>query len=331
MSESKSLSQFDALKQWTAIVADSGDLDSIKKFVPQDATTNPSLLLAACSDPKYEKYVMDAIEYGKKNGGDKEEDQLALAIDRLFINVGTEITKIVPGVVSTEVDSKLSFDVDGMVAKALRFIKLYEEKGVSKDRVLIKLPSTWEGMRAAEILEKQHGVHVNMTLLFSMCQAVAAANAGATLISPFVGRIMDWYSAKEGGRKFDPSEDPGVESVTKIYNYYKSIGCPTIVMGASFRNKGEILELAGCDKLTIAPKLLGELQSSNDPIVRKLSGEGVKADPSKARAMDEKTFRWELNEDAMATEKLAEGIRKFGEDAIKLEKIVKEKFDQFGK
>jgi transaldolase len=214
-----------------------------------------------------------------------------------------------------------------MVAKGKKFIRLYAEKGVDSSRVLIKLPSTWEGIRAGEILEKA-GIHVNMTLLFSMAQAVAASNAGATLISPFVGRIMDWYAAKEGKKSFEPEEDPGVKSVRAIYAYYKSIGSKTIVMGASFRNKGEILALAGCDKLTIAPKLLDELKSSKEPFERKLSAEGVKPDPSKARQMDEKTFRWELNEDQMATEKLSEGVRKFAEDAAKLEKIIKEKFEK---
>ena len=213
-----------------------------------------------------------------------------------------------------------------MVAKGKKFIRLYAEKGVSKDRVLIKLPCTWEGIRAGEILEKE-GIHVNMTLLFSMAQAVACANAGATLISPFVGRIMDWYAAKEGKKSFEPEQDPGVKSVREIYRYYKSIGCPTIVMGASFRNVGEILALAGCDKLTIAPKLLDELKASTAPFEQKLTADGVLPDPSKARVLDEKTFRWELNEDAMATEKLAEGVRKFGEDAAKLEKIIKAKFD----
>jgi len=243
------------------------------------------------------------------------------------VNVGTEITKIVPGVVSTEVDSKLSFDTDGMVAKARKFIRLYKEKGVPSDRVLIKLPSTWEGIRAGEILEKE-GIHVNMTLLFCMAQAVAASNAGATLISPFVGRIMDWYAAKEGKKSFEPEDDPGVKSVRAIYSYYKSIGSKTIVMGASFRSAGEVKALSGCDKLTISPKFLDELKGSHESFPRKLTTEGVVADPSKRREMDEKQFRWELNEDAMATEKLAEGVRNFGIDAAKLEKIIKEKFEK---
>lgn len=319
--------QYTQLSKFTTIVCDSGDLDSIKKFVPQDATTNPSLLFAACSDPKYESFVQDAIAYGKKNGGEKVADQLELTLDRLFINVGSEITKIVPGVVSTEVDAKLSFDVAAMVAKGQRFIRLYAEKGVGKDRVLIKLPCTWEGIRAGEILEKE-GIHVNMTLLFSMAQAIACANAKATLISPFVGRIMDWYAKAEGKKGYEAEQDPGVKSVREIYKYFKSIGCPTIVMGASFRNLGEILALAGCDKLTISPKLLDDLKASTEPFEQKLTTAGVVADPSKARVLDEATFRWELNEDAMATEKLAEGIRKFAEDAAKLEKIIKEKFEK---
>jgi len=319
--------QYSALSKYTAIVSDTGDLDAIRRFVPQDATTNPSLLYQACQDPKYEPFVQDAIAYGKKHGGANVEEQLELAIDRLFINIGTEITKIVPGVVSTEVDSKLSFDIPGMVAKARRFISLYKEKGVDKSRVLVKLPSTWEGIRAGEILEKE-GIHVNMTLLFSMPQAIACANAGATLISPFVGRIMDWYAKAEGKKSYEPQDDPGVKSVTQIYNYYKSIGCKTIVMGASFRNRGEIVALAGCDKLTISPKLLDELKASKEPLVRKLTMDNVKPDPSKARVLTESQFRWELNEDPMATEKLAEGVRNFGIDAMKLEKIVRQKFEQ---
>lgn len=320
--------QYTLLNSFTTIVCDSGDLDSIKKFVPQDATTNPSLLLAACSDPKYDIYVQDAIAYGKKNGGANVADQLELTIDRLFINVGSEITKIVPGVVSTEVDSTLSFNTPGMVAKARKFISLYAEKGVDKSRVLIKLPSTWEGIKAGEILEKE-GVHVNMTLLFSMAQAIACANAGATLISPFVGRIMDWYAKKEGVKSFEPEQDPGVKSVRAIYNYYKSIGSKTVVMGASFRNKAEILALAGCDKLTIAPKLLDELKADLTVFPRVLTSENVTADPTKARVLTEDQFRWELNQDPMATEKLAEGVRNFGIDAAKLETIVKAKFDAF--
>jgi len=323
---SGSKDQFSHLAEYTTIVCDSGDLDSIKKFLPTDATTNPSLLYAACSDPKYDRFVQESIKYGKAKGGSKEE-QIENTIDRLFVTVGAEITKIVPGVVSTEVDSKLSFDIPGMIAKAKKFISLYKELGVSQDRVLIKLPSTWEGIQAGAALEKE-GIHVNMTLLFSMAQAVACANAKATLISPFVGRIMDWYAKSEGKKGYEPEEDPGVKSVRAIYNYYKSVGCKTIVMGASFRNKGEVLALAGCDKLTIAPKLLDELKASTDDVPRKLSAEGVKPDPSKARAMDEKTFRWELNQDAMATEKLAEGVRNFGSDADKLEKIIREKFEK---
>jgi len=324
---SASQTQYDRLASMTTIVVDSGELDAIRKFVPQDATTNPSLLYQACQDPKYEPFVQDAIAYGKKNGGDKVEDQLELTIDRLFVNVGTEITKIVPGVVSTEVDSKLSFDINGMVAKGKRFIALYKEKGVDSNRVLIKLPSTWEGIRAGEILEKE-GIHVNMTLLFSMAQAIACANAKATLISPFVGRIMDWYAKAEGKKSYEPEEDPGVKSVRAIYNYYKSIGSKTIVMGASFRNAGEILALAGCDKLTISPKLLDELKKSSEPFERKLTFSGA-VDESKARVLDENTFRWELNQDAMATEKLAEGVRNFGSDANKLEAIIKKKFEEF--
>jgi len=317
--------QYTRLAKVTTIVADSGELDQIKKFVPTDATTNPSLLYQACMDPKYDQFVQEAIKYGKSKGGSKEE-QMENTIDRLFVTVGSEILKIVPGVVSTEVDSKLSFDVQGMIAKAHKFISMYKELGISSDRVLIKLPSTWEGIQACAALEKE-GIHINMTLLFSMAQAVACANAKATLVSPFVGRIMDWWAAKEGKKSYEPEDDPGVKSVRAIYQYYKSIGCKTIVMGASFRNKGEVLALAGCDKLTIAPKLLDELKSSKDSFETKLVASSVKVDPSKARQMDEKTFRWELNQDAMATEKLAEGVRKFGEDADKLEKAIAQKID----
>jgi len=315
------------LKAFTVIVADTGDIDQIKKYKPTDATTNPSLLFKAAGQSQYQSLVDDAVQYALKNGDEKT--RLSLTMDRLAINFGKEITKIVPGVVSTEVDARLSFDEEASYKKAHQLIKMYKEVGVSKDRILIKIASTWEGLRAAERLEKE-GIHVNMTLLFSMAQAIVAADAKATLISPFVGRISDWYLASTGKKSFTPSEDPGVKSVTEIYNYYKSIGSKTIVMGASFRNKGQILALAGCDKLTIAPELLEDLKKGSGSVTRVLKDEG-KADPRKAKKLDEKTFRWLLNEDAMATEKLSEGIRKFAADSVKLEQIISAKLKSTSK
>jgi len=309
------------LKNFTVIVADTGDLDQIKKYKPTDATTNPSLLFKAAGQSQYAHLVEDAVKYGLEHGDEKSA--LYLTMDRLAVNFGKEITKIVPGVVSTEVDARLSFDEEGTYQKALQLIKLYKDVGVDKDRILIKIASTWEGLQAAKRLEKE-GIHVNMTLLFSMAQAIVAADAKATLISPFVGRISDWYLASAGKKSFTPTEDPGVKSVTEIYNYYKSIGSKTIVMGASFRNTGQILALTGCDKLTISPELLEELKKGSAEVSQKLKSE-VKGDSSKAKKLDEKAFRWLLNEDPMSTEKLAEGIRKFAADSIKLEKIVSEK------
>jgi len=313
--------QFAELAKLTVIVADTGDIDQIKKYKPTDATTNPSLLYKAAGQSQYSHLIEDAIEYGLKKGDEKTYVQLTM--DRLAVNFGKEITKIVPGVVSTEVDARLSFDEESTYKKAHQLIKLYEEVGISKDRILIKIASTWEGLKAAERLEKE-GIHVNLTLLFSMAQAIVAADAKATLISPFVGRISDWYLASSGKKSFEPSEDPGVKSVAEIFKYYKSIGSKTIVMGASFRNKGQILALAGCDKLTISPELLEELKKGTGEVPQKLKSE-VKADPSKAKKIDEKTFRWLLNEDQMATEKLSDGIRKFAADSIKLEKIISDK------
>jgi len=309
--------QLSELQKYTVIVADTGDIEAIRKYKPTDATTNPSLLLAASEDKQYSPLIEDAIEYAKKNAKDCPKARVSLAMDKLAVNFGKEISKIIPGLVSTEVDARLSFDEEASYQKALQLIRLYQDVGVSKDRILIKVASTWEGLRAAERLEKQ-GVHCNLTLLFSFAQAVAAAEAKVTLISPFVGRIMDWYQKKSGVKSYAPEEDPGVKSVKKIYNYYKTIGSKTVVMGASFRNKGQIIALAGCDKLTIAPQLLNELKSSKEPFTRALKPE-TKVDPSQAIHLTEKEFRWQLNEDAMATEKLAEGIRKFAEDAIKLE------------
>jgi transaldolase len=313
----------DKIKKHTKVVADTGDFGSIKEFTPQDATTNPSLLYAAAQMEQYQHLVKDAIEYGKK----QNEKQLERTMDKLAVNFGTEILKIIPGRVSTEVDATLSFDTEGTVEKARELIKLYKDNGVNQDRILIKIPSTWEGLKAAEILEKE-GIHVNMTLMFSLVQAVAAAQISATLISPFVGRILDWHKSKNANGDFKGANDPGVKSVTQIYNYYKKFDYKTVVMGASFRNIDEITELVGCDLLTISPQLLGELAKIDKDVPVKLTVENAKKqDLKKWDTIDEKTFRWELNEDAMATEKLSEGIRKFAEDFGKLKKIVSEKLN----
>jgi len=307
------------LAKLSVLVADTGDIDAIKKYKPTDATTNPSLLLDAASKDGYQHLVKDAVAYGKKS----EDDAMRITMDKLFVNAGTEILKHVPGLISTETDARLAFDKDALLEQAYRIIKFYKDNGIDKDRVLIKLASTWEGIQAAEVLEKED-IHCNMTLIFGQAQAIACSQVGATLISPFVGRILDWYKEKEK-KDFSPADDPGVKSVKEIYNYYKSVGSKTVVMGASFRNKGEILELAGCDKLTIGPKFLEELKNSNEKVERKLEYKG-KPDPSKAIKLTEAEFRWQLNEDAMATEKLAEGIRKFAADAVKLEAILVDKY-----
>ncbi|GAB1292904.1 Transaldolase [Apodemus speciosus] len=380
-------SALDQLKQFTTVVADTGDFNAIDEYKPQDATTNPSLILAAAQMPAYQGLVEEAIAYGKKLGGPQEE-QIKNAIDKLFVLFGAEILKKIPGRVSTEVDARLSFDKDAMVARARRLIELYKEAGVSKDRILIKLSSTWEGIQAgnmqrsrltgsrseyrrrlssasqhgvhytcAEILksahgggssrelwlgcmvqecrakeklcllqlEEQHGIHCNMTLLFSFAQAVACAEAGVTLISPFVGRILDWHVANTDKKSYEPQEDPGVKSVTKIYNYYKKFGYKTIVMGASFRNTGEIKALAGCDFLTISPKLLGELLKDNSKLAPALSVKAAQTSDLEKVHLDEKAFRWLHNEDQMAVEKLSDGIRKFAADAIKLERMLTER------
>ncbi|MCW5548291.1 MAG: transaldolase [Opitutaceae bacterium] len=309
-------SQLDQLKQFTKVVADTGDFASMKAYAPQDATTNPSLILKAAGMPDYAWLV----ERARKDAGTGAA--LATTIDRLLVLFGLEILKIVPGRVSTEVDARLSFDRDGTVAKAREIIALYEKSGTPRERVLIKIASTWEGIKAAEVLEKE-GIHCNLTLLFSFAQAVACAEAGVRLISPFVGRILDWHR-KNTGKEFTGADDPGVQSVTQIYTYYKKFGHATEVMGASFRNKGEILELAGCDLLTIAPALLGELQGATEPITRKLDpGKAAAAELAKV-TFDEKTFRFALNEDAMATEKTAEGIRLFSADIVKLENLIRQ-------
>jgi transaldolase len=313
------LSQLEQLKKFTKVVADTGDFESIRQFKPQDSTTNPSLIFAAVSQSEYAHLLDEVIADLKASplsGAAKIED----VIDHLLIAFGLEILKIVPGRVSTETDARLSFDTEGSIKKARQLIGLYEKNGISRERVLIKIASTWEGIKAAEQLQKE-GINCNLTLLFSFAQAVACAEGGVRLISPFVGRIYDWYKASTG-KEYHGAEDPGVISVTQIYSYYKKYGHETQVMGASFRNTGEIIELAGCDLLTISPKLLAELSSSTEPITRKLSPEAAKASDLEKVTFDEKGFRFALNEDPMATEKLAEGIRKFSADIVKLEKII---------
>jgi len=314
--------QLDQLKRFTKVVADTGDFATLKEFAPQDATTNPSLILKAAQMSGYKSLVDRAIAEGRKSSltGDALVGQI---MDDLLIQFGTEILKIVPGRVSTETDASLSFDTQALIEKAHRFIALYKEQGIGRERILIKIASTWEGIRAAEVLQKE-GINCNMTLLFSMPQAVAAAEAGAKLISPFVGRILDWYK-KSTGRDYAPADDPGVLSVKEIYAYYKKFGHPTEVMGASFRNKGEILELAGCDLLTISPQLLGELKASTDSIERKLDPATARNAKIERLPLDEKKFRWLLNENAMATEKTSEGIRLFNADALKLQEYIKQR------
>jgi transaldolase len=315
----RTLNQLDGLKRFTKVVADTGDFETLKEFKPQDATTNPSLIFKAAQMPAYKGLVEKAVA-DNRNASGPTDAVLGKIMDELLVLFGVEILKIVPGRVSTETDANLSFDTEGLVAKAHRFIELYAERKIPKERVLIKLASTWEGIRAAERLQKE-GINCNMTLLFSLPQAVACADAGARLISPFVGRILDWYKAKSG-KDYSAAEDPGVLSVKEIYYYYKKFGYSTEVMGASFRNKGEILELVGCDLLTISPSLLKELKSTFEPAERKLSPEAAASNPSQRISLDEKSFRWLLNEDAMATEKLAEGIRLFNADAVKLQKHI---------
>jgi transaldolase len=305
------------LKKFTTVVADTGDFASMMAYKPVDATTNPSLIFSASQDPKYQYLVEDAISYAKALTSEKEE-QLKKALDKLAVNFGIKILEIVPGRVSTEVDARLSFDVKGTIAKARELISLYESAGISRERILIKIASTWEGIRAAEVLEKE-GIHCNLTLLFSLTQAVACAEAGVTLISPFVGRILDWHKKDRGIADIPPEEDPGVKSVTAIYNYFKKFGYATQVMGASFRNMGEIIQLAGCDLLTISPALLKELEQTEGVLERKLDPEKAKNADIQTLKIDEINFRWMLNEDAMATEKLAEGIRNFTKDLLKLE------------
>jgi transaldolase len=305
------------LKTYTKVVADTGDFASMITYKPIDATTNPSLIYAASQDEKYSSLIDDAIQYAKNLSGDKAV-QLSKAMDKLSVNFGLKILDIVPGRVSTEVDARLSFDTEASIAKAHELIELYESNGISRERILIKVASTWEGINAAEKLEKE-GIHCNLTLLFSIAQAIRCAEACVTLISPFVGRILDWYKKDRGVTEIPAPEDPGVKSVKEIYNYYKKYGYNTIVMGASFRNTGEIIELAGCDALTISPALLNELENTEALLEKKLDADKFKKKDIKPIQMNEKTFRWMMNEDAMATEKLAEGIRNFTKDLIKLE------------
>ena len=308
--------QLEQLKMMSTVVADTGDVQAIVKYQPQDATTNPSLLLKAASLPQYQGLLEEAIRWAKQQSTDIES-QVTDASDKLSVLVGLEILKTVPGRISTEVDSRLSFDVQGSIIKARKLIALYNQAGIQNDRILIKLAATWEGIQASEILEKE-GINCNLTLLFSFAQAQACAEAGVYLISPFVGRILDWYKKTTGKASYPADQDPGVISVTKIYNYYKQQGYNTVVMGASFRSVEEVLALAGCDRLTISPDLMAELQSRDEPIQKKLSVTTPSA--KTVKALTENEFRWLLNEDAMATEKLSEGIRNFTLDQIKLDK-----------
>jgi transaldolase len=308
------------LKQYTQVVADTGDFESISRYRPIDATTNPSLIYAASQKKEYLHLVDAAVKYGRKKG-DSFESRLSESLDKLAVNFGIEILKIVPRRVSTEVDARLSFDIEGSIGKARKIIGLYEENGISREKILIKLASTWEGIRAAEVLEKE-GIHNNLTLLFSRAQAIACAEAKVKLISPFVGRIYDWHRKNLGVDSIPANEDPGVQSVHYIYNYYKKFGHQTEVMGASFRNIGEIIELAGCDLLTISPNLLAELENAKGTLQRVLDPYKAIQSDVKEIHLDEKSFRWMHNEDAMAVEKLSEGIRKFTEDLNKLEKFI---------
>ncbi len=318
-SMSTALSQLEQLKQFTKVVADTGDFETMKEFKPQDATTNPSLILAAAIKPEY-AHIVDKVIADRKGSGLTGAKQVEDVMDNILVGFGMEILKIVPGRVSTETDARLSFDTQGSIDKGRQLITLYETAGISRDRILIKIASTWEGIKAAEVLQKE-GIHCNLTLLFSLAQAVACAEAKVQLISPFVGRIYDWY--KNANKKdYTGAEDPGVISVTQIFNYYKKFGHNTEVMGASFRNISQITELAGSDLLTISPDLLAKLAASTDPVTRKLDAAVAKASNIERLPVDEKSFRYLVNDDAMATEKTAEGIRKFSADIVKLEKFI---------
>lgn len=319
------MNTLEQLKQYTTVVADTGDFESMVKYKPQDATTNPSLILQAAQHEKYKGLIEDAVQYGRLQGKN-EAQKLKFCLEKLSVNFGLQILQIVPGRVSTEVDARLSFRIYDSLAYAHDLIRLYEKAGVGRERVLIKIAATWEGIKAAEILEKE-GIHTNLTLLFSKTQAIACAQAGVKLISPFVGRILDWHKKARGVDHIPATEDPGVLSVTKIYNYYKKFGYQTEIMGASFRNKEEIIELAGCDLLTISPALLQELEQSNIALVPRLTPEIAAAQNIHKIEYDEMSFRWQMNENKMASEKLSEGIRNFSNDLIKLERLVKGMLD----
>jgi len=315
-------SQLNQLKKMTTVVADTGDIEAIRTFKPVDATTNPSLLLKAAALPDYAPLLNEAKTWAQSQGGDNHQ-LLGNMTDRFAVAIGREILQIIPGRISTEVDARLSFDTAATVARAHKLIRMYEDAGIGKERILIKIASTWEGIEAARQLEKE-GINCNLTLLFNFAQAAACADAGAYLISPFVGRILDWHKANSDQQDFEGLNDPGVQSVTRIYNYFKTCGYETIVMGASFRNIGEIQALAGCDRLTIAPALMQELDETSDTLVQHLSAERAESDDNKLE-LDEINFRWALNEDPMATEKLAQGIRAFAVDQVKLETLLSEK------
>ncbi len=316
------MNQLESLKRFTTIVADTGNVDEIESYKPEDATTNPSLILQAAGKEEYRELVDEALAHADKHAGN-EDARVEAFMDRVFVNFGRRILDVVPGRVSTEVDARLSFDVRASVAKGRRLIELYEEEGIPRERVLIKLASTWEGIRAGEILERE-GIHCNMTLLFGLVQAAACAEAGATLISPFVGRIYDWYKKSRGVSDIALDEDPGVESVTQIWTYLKSHGYPIQVMGASFRKSGQVVRLAGCDLLTVSPELLAELSATKGDVPERLGKALLPARPPAKLDVSEASFRWLLNEDAMATEKLAEGIRRFHADSVKLERFARE-------
>jgi transaldolase len=319
MDQTTTLSKLDQLKRMTVVVADTGEFELVKQYTPEDATTNPSLILKASQQPQYAGLTDQAIRWARAQG---DPDRfMANAVDRLSVSFGCELLKLIPGRVSTEVDARLSFDRDATIRRARRLIELYEREGIARERILIKIASTWEGIRAGEVLEAE-GIHCNLTLLFSFVQAVACAEAGITLISPFVGRILDWHKKQSGRDSYPANEDPGVLSVRRIYDYFKKFDHPTIVMGASFRNLGEIEALAGCDRLTISPALLDELAGQHDPLPRALSAEGARQADIERLEIDEKRFRWLLNEDPMGTEKLAEGIRLFSRDLEKLEQAI---------
>lgn len=319
------LNQLDQIKKFTTIVADTGDFETIREFKPKDATTNPSLIYAATQKENYNHFLEEVL-VNCRNSGLSGASQIEDIIDHLLVKFGCAILEIVPGRVSTETDARFSFDVEGSIKKARLLVKLYEEQGIGRERVLIKIASTWEGIAAAEQLQKE-GIKCNMTLLFSLAQAVRSAEAKVQLISPFVGRIYDWFKAAKK-RDYSGAEDPGVQSVNEIYTYYKKFGYETEVMGASFRNVGQILELAGCDLLTISPELMKQLSQSHEPVERKLNAEKAKSADVQRLELDEKKFRYLLNDDAMATEKTAEGIRKFAVDIAKLEKFVLSKLNK---